>query len=122
MEWDAVIMFGLNSDNFPSSYSDYFRMNRKYLRKGFECPEASIKKDIDYFSKRDVKDIDEYERNLKKDTIAEHIRLMYVGITRAKKRVTLMNAKKEVSPSGEYIFNKRNSLFFEHLIKVINNK
>ncbi|MEG0250081.1 MAG: ATP-dependent helicase [Peptostreptococcus sp.] len=119
MEWDAVIMFGLDSDNFPSQFSDYFRMDRKYLRDGFRCPEASVEKDIDYFSKNEVKEVEEYEMILKKDTIAEHVRLMYVGITRAKKRILMMNCRKQMSPTGQFTFNKKDSVFFAHLSKYI---
>ena len=47
MEWDAVIITGINKSDFPSSLDDYFRVDRKYLRPDFKYPEAFVNMDID---------------------------------------------------------------------------
>lgn len=122
MEWDAVIIFGLNSTNFPSAYSDYFRSEIKYLKAGYRYPEADVNRDLDYFTGRQLLKREEYEMQIKKDIVDERVRLLYVGITRAKKRLLLLHTSSEVNKVTGLVYKQRASLFFTELDKFIKEK
>lgn len=119
MEWDAVIIFGLNTNNFPSTYRDYFRTEIKYLKNGYKYPEADVNRDIDYFKDRKMLKKEDYEMKIKKDIIDERVRLLYVGITRAKKRLFLLHSMSEVNKKKRTVYKKRESLFFTELANFI---
>ena len=122
MEWDAVIIFGLNTNNFPSSYKDYFRSEIKYLKDGYKYPEADINRDIDYFKNNKLMKKEAYEMKVKKDIIDERVRLLYVGITRAKKRLFLLHGMNETNKVTGYVYKKKASVFFTELAKFIDEK
>ncbi|MBC2576115.1 ATP-dependent helicase [Peptostreptococcus canis] len=112
MEWDAVVIFGINNSEFPSKLSDYFRIDRRYLREGYKYPEAFINREIDIISGNKVKNMVDYEVDLKKELIEERIRLLYVGITRAKRSLLLLNSKQKFIESiGKNIFRKDSEFF-----------
>ena len=122
MEWDAVIIFGINSNNFPSSYIDYFRSEIKYLKDGFKFPEADVKRDIDYFTDKKLMKKEDYEMQVKKELIDERTRLLYVGITRAKKDILLICALNEKNKVTGTLFKKKESEFFKVLSKYIESR
>lgn len=104
LEWDYCIISDMSQYKFPSSVSEEQRTMIKYLKKGYEYPEAMIKEEIDYFNGSVEKyrftscseKHDFYIDLVKKDIINERIRLLYVGITRAKRGLYILcsNIKK----------------------------
>lgn len=111
MEWDAVIITGINKSDFPSSLDDYFRVDRKYLRPDFKYPEAFVNMDIDkILGVNRGKTRASYEDDLKLAQIGERVRLLYVGITRAKSSLLLLNSKnKFIESLNRNIFRKDSS-------------
>lgn len=116
MEWDAVIITGINKSDFPSSLDDYFRVDRKYLRPDFKYPEAFVNMDIDKILgvNRD-KTRASYEDDLKLALIGERVRLLYVGITRAKSSLLLLNSKNKFIESLNRNMFRKDSSYLEIL-------
>lgn len=122
LEWDMVIIMDLNSNDYPSSLKDYYRFDRKYLRKDYAYPEAFINREIDFISGKSISNMDEYEARLKIDLMAERIRLLYVGITRAKRGLILFNARQKYFEALNKYFPKKDSHFFQVLREFIVRK
>lgn len=120
MEWDAVIITGINKSDFPSSLDDYFRVDRKYLRPDFKYPEAFVNIDIDKIvGKNPGKTRSSYEDDLKLDLISERVRLLYVGITRAKSSLLLLNSKNKFVESLNRNMYRKDSSYLEIMTKYI---
>lgn len=121
MEWDAVIITGVNSSDFPSGLDDFFRIDRKYLRNGYKYPEAFINREIDLIIGNTVREMLDYEIDLKKDLIAERVRLLYVGITRAKKSLLVLNSKQKYVESIKKNIKRSDSEFLVAIKQYIAN-
>ena len=116
MEWDAVIITGINKSDFPSSLDDYFRVDRKYLRSDFKYPEAFVNMDIDkILGVNGDKTRASYEDDLKLALIGERVRLLYVGITRAKSSLLLLNSKNKFIESLNRNMFRKDSSYLEIL-------
>lgn len=116
MEWDAVIITGINKSDFPSSLDDYFRVDRKYLRPDFKYPEAFVNMDIDkILGVNRSKTRASYEDDLKLALIGERVRLLYVGITRAKSSLLLLNSKNKFIESLNRNMFRKDSSYLEIL-------
>lgn len=152
MEWDAVIISGIDENNFPTDLNSYFRIDRKYLKFAFRYPEAFVNMEIDKinFDKKkasqrkyeptdkyntqvdckfdeiknngidkkgdiDTFDIKKYEDDLKIDIISERTRLFYVGITRAKRSLILINSRKKYIESINKSITRKESRYFTYL-------
>ena len=116
MEWDAVIITGINKSDFPSSLDDYFRVDRKYLRSDFKYPEAFVNMDIDkILGINRGKTRASYEDDLKLALIGERVRLLYVGITRAKSSLLLLNSKNKFIESLNRNMFRKDSSYLEIL-------
>ena len=123
MEWDAVIISGINKSDFPSSINDYFRIDRKYLREDFKYPEAFVNMDIDRILGENIgRDRVLYEVNLKKNLIAERIRLLYVAITRAKSSLLLLNSKNKFIEATNKTIYRKDSAYLDILIDYISKR
>lgn len=116
MEWDAVIITGINKSDFPFSLDDYFRVDRKYLRPDFKYPEAFVNMDIDkILGVNRGKTRASYEDDLKLALIGERVRLLYVGITRAKSSLLLLNSKNKFIESLNRNMFRKDSSYLEIL-------
>lgn len=116
MEWDAVIITGINKSDFPSSLDDYFRVDRKYLRPDFKYPEAFVNMDIDkILGVNRGKTRASYEDDLKLGIIGERVRLLYVGIIRAKSSLLLLNSKNKFIESLNRNMFRKDSSYLEIL-------
>ncbi len=123
MEWDAVIITGINKSDFPSSLDDYFRVDRKYLRSDFKYPEAFVNMDIDnILGKNQGKTRASYEDDLKLGLIGERVRLLYVGITRAKSSLLLLNSKNKFIESLNRNMFRKDSSYLELLTSYIEER
>lgn len=123
MEWDAVIITGINKSDFPSSLDDYFRVDRKYLRPDFKYPEAFVNMDIDkILGVNGDKTRASYEDDLKLALIGERVRLLYVGITRAKSSLLLLNSKNKFIESLNRNMFRKDSSYLEILTGYIGKR
>ncbi|WP_455105312.1 ATP-dependent helicase [Peptostreptococcus sp.] len=123
MEWDAVIITGINKSDFPSSLDDYFRVDRKYLRSDFKYPEAFVNMDIDnILGENQGKTRASYEDDLKLGLIGERVRLLYVGITRAKSSLLLLNSKNKFIESLNRNMFRKDSSYLELLTSYIEER
>nr|WP_314770951.1 ATP-dependent helicase [uncultured Peptostreptococcus sp.] len=123
MEWDAVIITGINKSDFPSSLDDYFRVDRKYLRSDFKYPEAFVNMDIDnILGENQGKTRASYEDDLKLGLIGERVRLLYVGITRAKSSLLLLNSKNKFIESLNRNMFRKDSSYLELLTGYIEER
>lgn len=88
LEWDCVFLLCLTDYNYPTSLSGKFRTDYFYFRDEFRNPIAMGKAEIQRILGESVC------RNpflqAKIDVVNEKIRLLYVGITRAKEYLVLM--------------------------------
>ncbi len=123
MEWDAVIITGINKSDFPSSLDDYFRVDRKYLRSDFKYPEAFVNMDIDnILGENQGKTRASYEDDIKLGLIGERVRLLYVGITRAKSSLLLLNSKNKFIESLNRNMFRKDSSYLELLTSYIEER
>ena len=104
LEWDACLLVGLDRSIFPTRLEEEKRSCVSYLKPEYMYPGALIRQDMDYF-KNDVElsfrsqmeKSDYYVSLVKKEIINERLRLLYVGITRAKKMLYFVCTSKNNS-------------------------
>ena len=101
LEWDCVFLLGLSEFNFPDNVNQKFQCEKWYLKDKYKNPEAIIKKEIDAIIEG-YNGID-YEYQTKINIINEKIRLLYVGITRAKEMLIMSTCsfKDEIDVGNE---------------------
>lgn len=121
LEWDCVFLLGLVEYNFPDNISQKFQGERWYLKERYKNPMANIKSEIDFIlnGKTEVN----YIYKSKIELINEKIRLLYVGITRAKEMLILScsmyNDEKDI---GNKKKEQKTSLYMAELEKHISKK
>lgn len=116
LEWDTVFITGLTAENFPASFTDSFRSEYYYLKDKASNPVALARASLEeYLNAREKGDP---LKEAKIDIISEKLRLLYVGITRAKSNLLLTSHKKIIYDSG-YTRDVRPALAFEVLSKFI---
>ena len=116
LEWDTVFITGLTAENFPASFTDSFRSEYYYLKDKASNPVALARASLEeYLNKKEKGDP---LKEAKIDIISEKLRLLYVGITRAKSNLLLTSHKKIIYDSG-YTRNVRPALAFEVLSEFI---
>jgi len=101
LEWDTVYLIGITSYEYPSTVSDKFKGNCWYLEDDTNDPLSIIKAELKALRGEVVKD-PIYASKI--DQISERLRLLYVGITRARRNLLLSCHSKDrfgrvVSPS-----------------------
>ncbi|MDL0192497.1 3'-5' exonuclease, partial [Clostridioides difficile] len=87
MEWDCVFLLGLVEYNFPDNINQKFQSDKWYLKEKYKNPMAIIKSEVEAILKGSIST--DYTHKTKIDSINEKIRLLYVGITRAKEMLVL---------------------------------
>jgi DNA helicase-2/ATP-dependent DNA helicase PcrA len=123
LEWDCVFLLGLTEYNFPDNINQKFQGEKWFLKEKYKNPVAVIKSEVDEISGSKYSGNYTYEEKI--SLIDEKIRLLYVGITRAKEMLILSSSayridadigrkNKEQAPCdyikelGKYIIAKRN--------------
>ena len=94
LEWDTVILGSIDSFNFPSRLTDKFMGECYYLKEDYQNPKVLIETEFKRLTGggKALNAVDES----KIDIISERIRLLYVGITRAKEYL-LLTSKRDSS-------------------------
>ncbi len=90
LEWDRVYLMSVNNYNFPSALPhDSFISERWFVRDGLNL-EAEALAQLEALRAEDARYVEgEATRKARLDYAAERLRLLYVGITRAKKDLIL---------------------------------
>ncbi len=92
LEWDCVFLLGITEFNFPDNINQKFQCEKWYLKEKYKNPEANIKSEIELLLKGET--TKNYSREIKESLVREKIRLLYVGITRAKEMLILSSSEK----------------------------
>ena len=104
LEWDCVFLVGMNNFNFPDMFTKKISSEKWYLKDKYKNPTAVIKYEMDRVIDNKNISLDSYFYQDKKDIINEKLRLLYVGVTRAKEMIVFSFSKYK---SKEDIENKR---------------
>ncbi|MDP4093649.1 MAG: 3'-5' exonuclease, partial [Bacillota bacterium] len=111
LEWDTVFLTGLTYDDFPVNLEDRFKGESWYLKQEFRNPGALVKTELQMLLEN--KESGDAITESKIENISERARLLYVGITRAKRYLFLSghhanpNRKNEIQPSRYLIELKK---------------
>ena len=121
LEWDCVFLLGLVEYNFPDNTKQKFQSDRWYLKDRYKNPIAVVKSEIDRILNKSS-DID-YMYQSKIDVINEKIRLLYVGITRAKEMLILScSSYKDETDIGKKNKEQKPSIYINELDKHIQQR
>ena len=121
LEWDCVFLLGLVQYNFPDNTNQKFQSDKWYLKEKYKNPMAIVKFEIDKILNKNT-DID-YMYQSKIDVINEKIRLLYVGITRAKEMLILScSLYKDETEIGKKNKEQKSSIYIDELEKYIKQK
>ena len=116
LEWDCVFLLGMTEFNFPDNIYQKFQCDKWYLKEKYKNPESNIKAEIDFLLKGEV--TKNYAKEIKESLIKEKIRLLYVGITRAKEMLILSaSAKNSVTDK-----KKQNPSMYLNILKSVIDK
>lgn len=117
LEWDCVFLLGMTQFNFPDNIYQKFQCDKWYLKEKYKNPEANIKAEIDFVSKGEV--TKNYSKEIKENLIKEKVRLLYVGITRAKEMLILSASAKNSSTDKK---KQSPSMYLNVLKNIIDRK
>lgn len=117
LEWDCVFLLGMTEFNFPDNIYQKFQCDKWYLKDKYKNPQANIKAEIDLMLQGEV--TKNYPKEIKENLIKEKIRLLYVGITRAKEMLILSASAKN---SAQDKRNQNPSMYLNILKNIIDNK
>jgi DNA helicase-2/ATP-dependent DNA helicase PcrA len=93
MEWDTVFIGSLTSSHFQHDNDDYFMGEKFYLNEEIKNPKASARAELEYILNEKKERNADYKA--RQELIAERVRLLYVGITRACKNLFLSTHQKK---------------------------
>ena len=92
LEWDRVYLLSLNDYEFPSGYpSDQFRSERWFIRDSLSM-EAELLAQLDAVLNEVVYEEGAATQEARYDYARERLRLLYVGITRARKELMITSS------------------------------
>jgi len=92
MEWDTVFIGSITSSHFQHDNDDYFMGEKFYLNEEIKNPKASARAELEYILNEKKERNADYKARQK--LIAERVRLLYVGITRARRNLFLSTHQK----------------------------
>jgi DNA helicase-2/ATP-dependent DNA helicase PcrA len=114
MEWDTVFIGSITSDQFQHSDEDYFMSEKHYLSEEIKNPKAAARAELEFLL-NEKKEVDP-DKKAREELISERLRLLYVGITRAKENLFLSSHKKRGN------WEKNTAYVFDALKEYINRK
>lgn len=91
LEWDRVYLLGVDAQEFPHDAEAGFRGQQWYL--GGADPATLARKELERLVSPLPNAHADLEREARLEYIAERLRLLYVGITRAKRELIISHAK-----------------------------
>ncbi|WP_455542257.1 ATP-dependent helicase [Intestinibacter sp.] len=121
MEWDCVFLLQLTQFHFPDNIGQKFQCEKWYLKDKYKNTEALVKSQIDLILHGKL--MQNHYRQTKIEIINEKIRLLYVGITRAKEMLVMMGSSyqnEEESKNSKKI--QQPSLYLMKLNELIQNR
>lgn len=94
LEWDVVFLIGLTEYNFLDINTQKFASEKWFLKEKYKNPVAVFNYELDKLENQKLnsfenKSVFDYFKEEKLDVINEKIRLLYVGVTRAKEMLFL---------------------------------
>ncbi|MCF8022206.1 MAG: ATP-dependent helicase [Clostridiales bacterium] len=95
LEWDAVFAVGMSNINFPTTMQDPVKVEKNYLKEDAVNPEAMIKAELEALENGYTFDNEKAREIAKAAAVNEHLRLLYVTITRAEKYLRLIFGTRE---------------------------
>lgn len=116
LEWDCVFLLGMTEFNFPDNIYQKFQCDKWYLKEKYKNPESNIKSEIDFLLNGEV--TKNYAKEIKESLIKEKIRLLYVGITRAKEMLILSASAKNSATDKK----KQNPSMYLNILKSVIDK
>lgn len=116
LEWDCVFLLGMTEFNFPDNIYQKFQCDKWYLKEKYKNPESNIKAEIDFLLDGEV--TKNYAKEIKENLIKEKIRLLYVGITRAKEMLILSASAKNSATDKK----KQNPSMYLNILKSVIDK
>lgn len=121
LEWDCVFLLGLVEFNFPDNVNQKFQSDKWYLKDKYKNPVAVVKSEIEAIFTGEL--AMNYMYKSKIDLINEKIRLLYVGITRAKEMLILScSAYKDKSDIGKKNKEQRPCIYINEIERYINQR
>ena len=117
LEWDCVFLLGMTEFNFPDNIYQKFQCDKWYLKEKYKNPESNIKSEIDFITKGEV--TKNHAKEIKENLIKEKIRLLYVGITRAKEMLIISASAKNSASDKK---SQKPSMYLNLLKEVIDRK
>ena len=118
MEWDVVFLLDLTEFKFPSNINQKFQGELWYLKDKYKNPLAIAKSEVESILTGDAPKDFMYKHKI--DVINEKIRLLYVGITRAKEMLMLSgHSYKDDKPNSK---QQKPSFYFNTLGRFIKIK
>lgn len=120
MEWDCVFLLQLNKFHFPDNINQKFQCDKWYLKDNYKNTEALIKNQIDLLiNGRPTQD---HYKNTKIEIINEKIRLLYVGITRAKETLIMMGSSYQNEDDSKNIKKRQDPCIYLTMLNQIIRK
>jgi len=115
LEWDTVFLTSVTAGDFPAFLSDPYLSDYGFLKEEYRNPVAVVKAQL--ASLLHGVSTDDPVKQARMDTIGERLRLLYVGITRAKENLVL-TAHRSYAYS-DWTFSTKPSHYFNVLKKYI---
>ena len=115
LEFDTVYLTGMTSSDFPSTLNDKFLSDYWCLRPDYRNPVSVMKVEVDRFKGGQA--IDDPGKKAKMEVIGERLRLLYVGITRAKENLLFTSHKEFLNKSIGKKMKTAPSLYLEEIAK-----
>lgn len=126
LEWDIVFLIGITDYNFPNIKSKKFTSEKWYLKEEYKNLNAVMKYEIDNILSKEnkisnyiYKDKNYYFFEDKIETINEKLRLLYVGITRAKEMIFLSNSVFKDKEDMKKNKKQKRSEYMDILLEII---
>lgn len=90
LEWDRVHILSVNNFNFPSLDQDPYHSDKWFVRERLDLPAESLAQ-LDAVASTEHRTYEEGEPTTRArlDYVRERLRLLYVGVTRAKKELMI---------------------------------
>jgi DNA helicase-2/ATP-dependent DNA helicase PcrA len=115
LEWDLVFLLNLTKYNFPSRFTDSIRSECWYLKSTYANPNAVLNSLVDKLIGKRIEG--NYSINAKIDVINERIRLLYVGITRAKEHLIIMSNRLNSKINKKQVSSEYFNILRDYVIK-----